>query len=298
MSTADTVKAVLMTPKTIALYVGLALALSWGLQLAAIRVWGLESDATRLIFVAAMWSPTLLALAFITLHRPARRGVLWRPGRLIWLPVGVTVETAIAFIIVAALVGAGVATTGWFAFEPSGVTVSGGPWLLGAGVQSWPFYALNIAVTALAFSLIGLVAATGEEFAWRGFLQSHLTRRLGVRTGILVLAGVWWAWHLPGLLAGYNFPDYPLLGALILFPLQMIGASLFFGWLTIRSGSFWAAALAHAAVNSVQQGVIDNIVTTLPGLAVDALRTGLILAVGLACWSDIARPRSPADPPA
>ena len=107
MSTADTVKAVLMTPKTIALYVGLALALSWGLQLAAIRVWGLESDATRLIFVAAMWSPTLLALAFITLHRPARRGVLWRPGRLIWLPVGVTVETAIAFIIVAALVGAG-----------------------------------------------------------------------------------------------------------------------------------------------------------------------------------------------
>lgn len=278
-----------MGRKSIGVYIASALALSWLLQLAAIRFWGLNTGGADLILLATMWSPTLLALIFIAVHRPARSGVLWRLGRLRYLPLGVAVETAIAFAMVAILAGAAVATMGWFAFERTGVTVHGGPWLLGAGFQIWPFYVLNIAVTAAAFSVFGLVAATGEEFAWRGFLQGHLISQVGVRRGILLIAAVWWAWHLPGLLAGYNFPEYPIVGALILFPLQMIGAALFFGWLTLRSKSFWPAALAHAAVNSVQQGVINNLVATVPTLYIDGLRTALIVAVGLACWASLGR---------
>jgi membrane protease YdiL (CAAX protease family) len=274
-----------MGRKAMAVYIAGALALSWILQLAAIRVWGLNSSATDLIFVVTMWSPTVLALIFVAVHRPARSGILWRMGHIRYLPLGVAVETAVAFSMVAILVGVAAGTMGWFTFERTGVAVGGGPWLLGTGFQVWPLYVLNIAVTAAAFSVLGLVAATGEEFAWRGFLQGHLIRQVGVRKGILLVAAVWWAWHLPGLLAGYNFPEYPIIGALILFPLQMIGASLFFGWLTLRSKSFWPAALAHAAVNSVQQGVIDNLVTTVPTLYIDGLRTVLILAVGLACWA-------------
>jgi len=190
--------------------------------------------------------------------------------------------------MLAVLVSGGLATAGWFAFAPAGVTISGGPWVLGDGFQIWPVYVANVLSTAVAYAVLGLIATTGEEFAWRGFLQGHLTSRFGVRAGILLLAAVWWAWHLPGLLAGYNFPDYPVLGAFVLFPLQMIGASLFFGWLTLRAESFWPAALAHAAVNSVQQGVIDNLVLNLPRLYVDGLRSALILAVGLACWMSLA----------
>lgn len=286
---AQTIASPGMTPRAMGAYIALALGLSWALQVAAITLWGLDSDPARLIFVAAMWSPTVLALAFLVWHPSARAGVLWRLGRIRYLPLGVSVETAIAFVIVALLVGGGMATSGWFAFEASGVTISGGPWVFGGGFQAWPLYGLNIVATAMAFSVFGLVASTGEEFAWRGFLQGHLIRRLGVQTGILLLAAVWWAWHLPGLLAGYNFPDYPLLGALVLFPLQMIGASFFFGWLTLRSGSFWAAALAHAAVNSVQQGVVDDLLTTVSPLYVDGLRTALILGVGLVCWWRLSR---------
>lgn len=184
--------------------------------------------------------------------------------------------------MVAILVAAGLATSGWFDFGAIGVAISGGPWLLGQGVQGWPLFLLNVLATSLVYSTFNLVAATGEEFAWCGFLQGQLIGRFGILPGILVLAGVWWAWHLPGLLAGYNFPEHPYLGAFVLFPLQMIGASLFLGWLTIKAGSFWPAALAHGTVNSVQQGLIDNLQLAVPQFHVDLLRTGLILAVGLA----------------
>lgn len=273
-----------MSRKAIALYVLLALLLSWTLQITSIGLFGLESPITKVVGVIMMWSPTLLALIFLKVQPAARQGVQWRLGRPAYLPLGIAVEAATGFAVVGILVAAGLATSGWFIFGPSSVSISGGPWLLGQGQQNWLLFVLNVCVTAVGFAIFNLVAATGEEFAWRGFLQGHLIVHFGVRRGILIVSAVWAAWHLPALLAGYNFPEHPYLGALVLFPLQMIGASLFFGWLTIRAGSFWPAALAHGAVNSIQQGVIDNLQLHVASLYSDLLRTGLILLVGIVCW--------------
>jgi len=273
-----------MRASSIALYVGGALLLSWIPQLLSIHLWGLDSSSTRAVFVGVMWSPTLLAFGFMALRPAARRGVRWRLGRLYFLPLGIAVETAIGLLLVGGLVAAGWAASGWFTFDRFGVDVSGGPWLLGHGTQGWPLYVSNIAVTAIVYSTFGLVAATGEEFAWRGFLQGHLEAHVGVQRAILHIAAFWWFWHLPGLLAGYNFPQYPVFGAMVLFPLQMLGTSLFFGWLTVRAGSFWPAALAHGAVNSVQQGLIDNLQLEVSTIAVDVLRTAMILLDGAICW--------------
>ncbi|RUO33822.1 CPBP family intramembrane glutamic endopeptidase [Aliidiomarina soli] len=273
-----------MKPNAIALYVLLSLVVSWGAQIPAIMIFGIESSFTAAVFFCVMWSPSVLALIFIARIPKVRAQVLWRLGQVRYLPLGVVVQTAIGFGVVGLLVATGLASSGWFSFELTGVDVSGEAWILGIGFQGWLLFLVNILVTSIVFSIINLVAATGEEFAWRGFLQGQLTRQYGVLTGIMVLALIWWAWHLPGLLFGYNFPDYPYFGAFVLFPLQMIGASLFLGWLTIRSGSFWPAALAHGAVNSIQQGLIDNLILYIPQLYVDLLRTGLILTVGIICW--------------
>ena len=273
-----------MSRNAIGLYCLLALSVSWALQIFGMALFGLDSAPARLLFVGVMWSPTLLALAFIVLHAPARRGVLWKIGNPLYLPLGIAVETVIGFIVVCLLVSWGQATSGWFSFRPDGVAISGGPWLLGSGLQNWPLFVANVAATAIAYSVFGLVASTGEEFAWRGFLQGNLIRQFGVRRGILLLGLFWWAWHLPALLAGYNFPQTPLLGALVLFPIQLIGAAFFFGWLTLRARSFWPAALGHAAVNSIQEGVISNLRLTTPHLEADILRTSLIAAVGLISW--------------
>lgn len=278
-----------MKASSIAWYIGGAILLSWIPQLLAIHIWGLDSSSTRAVFVGVMWSPTLLALGFLALRPEARKWVRWRLGRPSFLLLGIAVETAIGLLLVGGLVTAGWATSGWFTFHGSAVDVSGGPWLLGHGTQGWPLYVSNIAVTALAYSTFGLVATTGEEFAWRGFLQGHLEAHLGVLRAILTVAAIWWFWHLPGLLAGYNFPRYPVLGAVVLFPLQMLGTSLFFGWLTVRAESFWPAALAHGAVNSVQQGLIDNLQPEVSTIAVDLLRTAMILLVGAICWLALRR---------
>lgn len=274
----------MMSRNATAIYVFLALAISWGIQIPTIMVFGLDSGVTSAVFLFVMWTPSLLALIFIIRNPRVRKQVLWRLGKLGYLPLGIIVQMVIGFGVVGVLVAGGLATSGWFTFQATGVDVSGGPWLLGQGFQSWPLYVLNVIVTGVIFSVFNLVATTGEEFAWRGFLQGQLTRQMGVLPGIFLLAAIWWAWHLPGLLFGYNFPEYPYLGAFVLFPLQMIGASLFLGWLTIKSGSFWPAALAHGAVNSVQQGLIDNLQLHAPQLYADFLRTGLILGVGMICW--------------
>ena len=279
--------------RSIAIFTALALAVSWTLQIVAVQLWGLNSSMTAMMLMAVMWSPSVIALAFIVLDPTARAGLLWKVGRVAYLPLGVFIPVVIGFVILAILIGGGLATSGWFAFEGRGVTIGGGPWVLGEGFQGWPLYLGNVAATAVVFSVITLGVTTGEEFAWRGFLQGHLIRRTGMTRGLLILALIWWAWHVPVLLAGYNYPDYPVLGTFVLFPLQILGLTFLFGWLTIRSGSFWPAALGHAALNSIQEGVIGNLQLGVPGLYLDILRIALGLVVGLACWVSLRRDAPP-----
>ncbi|UCG91554.1 MAG: CPBP family intramembrane metalloprotease [candidate division WOR-3 bacterium] len=48
---------------------------------------------------------------------------------------------------------------------------------------------------------------------------------------------------------GYNFPNQPVLGALLLMPISTIFMGIFLGWLYLRSRSIWIPALAHATMN-------------------------------------------------
>jgi len=106
---------------------------------------------------------------------------------------------------------------------------------------------------AVAQGLIVAIIATpvlwGEEFGWRGYLQVRLLARrpllAAVATGL-----IWGVWHYPINLRGYNFPDNRILG-LFLFPLWTVLLSIIFGWLRLRTGSTWAASLAHAATNAI-----------------------------------------------
>lgn len=123
----------------------------------------------------------------------------------------------------------------------------------------------------------------GEEFAWRGFLQGHMIERFGTIGGIAVLGLFWSFWHLPSLLAGYNYPDYPVLGGFVLFPIALVASAFFLGWLTLKARSFWPAAIAHASTNSIHEGVISNIQMTAPRLYEDLTTIGIEVAIGLVC---------------
>ncbi|HZR99226.1 MAG TPA: CPBP family intramembrane glutamic endopeptidase [Chloroflexota bacterium] len=95
---------------------------------------------------------------------------------------------------------------------------------------------------------LNVPATIGEELGWRGYLWARL-KPLGPRRAAVLIGLIWGGWHAPLIAMGYNYPDAPLLG-----PLLMTGFTVVYGvilgWLRARSGSVWPAALAHGAINA------------------------------------------------
>lgn len=285
-----------MRPHLLALYCFITCMAAWSFQIVAISTSDtLEDPSARPWLIATMFTPALVALAFLLLHPPARKSVLWKlPARsLPFLLVAALVPTLTAFLIVAVFDLAGWASSGWFQFGATGVDIGGGPWSLGTGFQSWPLFVINVAATACVFSALNGLAAVGEEFGWRAFLQPKLIDRHGVGKGVVLLGLVWAFWHLPALLAGYNYPDYPLFGALVIFPLELVAASFFLAWLSIKAQSFWPAVIAHGATNSIHTGVVDNLDLAVAPIVEDLFSLSIQLVVGLACYWLLTRKREP-----
>jgi membrane protease YdiL (CAAX protease family) len=119
---------------------------------------------------------------------------------------------------------------------PSGLSPN--IFLILAGVQS-----------VLVAPILAIVIALGEEYGWRGYLQSELFKMGRVR-GVLLLGVIWGAWHWPLILMGYNYPGHPLLG-LLLMALYTIGLAIVLGYAVLRSGSVLLSAYLHALNNQV-----------------------------------------------
>lgn len=106
---------------------------------------------------------------------------------------------------------------------------------------------------SLAFNFIvvgpflGLVITFGEEYGWRGFLQTELTR-LGRIRGVLLLGVIWGIWHWPIIWMGYNYPGQPLLGSLFMVAYCVILA-YFLAYAVFKSKGVWTAAYLHALSN-------------------------------------------------
>ncbi|MGD0867845.1 MAG: CPBP family intramembrane glutamic endopeptidase [Rhizomicrobium sp.] len=274
------------------LYVFLVFALSWALQIGAIAFAGNpESPAAAPWLVSAMFVPALVTLGFVRFYRPTRGLLLWKPtwAMIPLLLAAFVVPTVIGFATVGAIELLQWGHSNWFVFRQTSVSISGGPWLFGRGVQSWQLFVANVCATGGAYALFNALFAIGEELGWRGFLQGQLTARLGTTGGIALLGLLWAFWHLPVLLAGYDYPEQPLLGAFVFMPIQLVAASFFLGWLTVRARTVWPAAVAHGAVNSIEEGVTSHLHLAVPHLAEDLTRLAIIVFVGLMFWALLAR---------
>jgi len=217
-------------------------AASWTLQIAGLCAVGgkVENTAITPWLAAAMFTPALGVLMLMGFCKAVRKDVLWRPTwrALAVAPYAVFIPTLVAFGIVATFVLTGWGRSSFFAFSSNGVRVIGGPWLLGRGQQGWPIFVCNVVATGVVYSLISMVFGAGEELGWRGYLQGQLTKRFGLLNGLVILGLLWSFWHLPLLLAGFNYPQNRICGAFVLSPLLLISASFFLAWLTLRARSF------------------------------------------------------------
>jgi len=224
-----------------------------------------------------MWCPAFAALATCRLLRidAATLGWNWRPIRYVaWayfipvlyaLPVYLSTWTLIR---------------GSFAFNEFANSLAAA-----FGFPSWPrATALFLAIPC--YATLGVIRSTavalGEEIGWRGFLLPRLVERTGFTLGCLLSGCIWAAWHYPGLLfADYNSGTKPAF-ALTCFTLMVIADSYILGWLRLKSGSLWTAAILHASHNLFIQAIFDRI-TAPVGRALYVTTEfgfGLVLSIG------------------
>ncbi|OQO93703.1 abortive phage infection protein [Saccharomonospora piscinae] len=244
--------------RTIGVFTTMAFALAW---LFALPLWfgdGLASPWFTVVATATMMTPAIAALVVVFfMERPQRKAWLlglWplRPVRrfLVYSALGIFVS--IALVVVALPVGAllGVYPADFTNFSAFQQTLDEQAGTAGAAEIPLPIGALiaiQIAVLPLS-ALLNLIPALGEELGWRGWLLPKLMP-LGTLPALLVSGVIWGLWHAPLILLGYNYPDAPgWLGLTAMVGMCVLVGAVF-GWLRLRSGSVWPAALAHAAFN-------------------------------------------------
>jgi membrane protease YdiL (CAAX protease family) len=272
------------TKKQIYSYILILLIVSWTVQIVAIIITGdINSDAARIWLAGTMLTPLVVTIFFLNRNKNLKQHLLWKPNSKIFITsfFAVLIPIMIAFGVLIIIQKFNYGQSDWFVFSNSEVNVTGGPFFLGKGNQSWLIFALNIFITGAAFALLNAFVATGEEFAWRGLLQPLLTDKFGLVKGVTILGFVWSMWHLPVLLNGYNYPDTPVIGGFILFPIRLIAISFFYAWLTQKSKSFIPAAIAHGAGNGIQEGIISNIKMNGTQIHENLITIAITVIVGL-----------------
>lgn len=101
--------------------------------------------------------------------------------------------------------------------------------------------------TVIIGPLLGLIISFGEEYGWRGFLQTELIR-LGRIRGVFLLGVIWGIWHWPVIWMGYNYPGQPVLGSILMVGYCILLA-YFLAYGVFKSNGVWTAAYLHALSN-------------------------------------------------
>jgi membrane protease YdiL (CAAX protease family) len=230
-----------------------------------------------LVVSLLMWCPAFAAFAACAILKIdlATLGWNWRPARYEGWGYAIPILYALPVYLVtwAAILGS---------FDFSRFAAP-----LGAafGFPQWP-RATAILLAIPLYAVLGVISSTaralGEEIGWRGFLLPRLVQQFGFTLGCLVSGCIWAVWHYPGLLfADYNAGTPPAF-ALTCFTLMVIADAYILGWLRLKSGSLWPAAILHASHNLFIQAIFDR--STAPvGKALyvtTEFGAGLVLTIG------------------
>jgi uncharacterized protein len=132
---------------------------------------------------------------------------------------------------------------------------------------------------------LGLIITFGEEYGWRGYLQTELTR-LGRVRGVFLLGVIWGIWHWPMIWMGYNYPGQPILGSIAMVVMCIL-LSYFLAYAVFKSNGVWTAAYLHAINNQalsffmmmvvMPTSVLWSFGIGIPGMVLGALIVLLIL---------------------
>ena len=130
---------------------------------------------------------------------------------------------------------------------------------------------LQLLAAPIAGATINALAAFGEEFGWRGFLQ-HALGPIGLWPSSIIIGVIWGAWHAPFIMMGHNYPHHPYTGILMMIVFTTLLAPII-SYVRIRAGNVYAAAAFHGTLNAcagfplVLSSAPDELLTGYTGLA-------------------------------
>jgi len=135
-----------------------------------------------------------------------------------------------------------------------------------AAMPAHPIW-LGVIASLIAGTTVNAVLGFGEELGWRGFLLKELSF-MGFWKSSALIGLIWGIWHAPLVLLGWNYPQHPQVGVLIMVAWCVIMAPLF-SYIRIKGHSVIAASIFHGTINAV------------PALSIIMISGGDDLTVGI-----------------
>ncbi len=274
-------------------FVGMTIILSCIPYFFIIREGDTGSDWTLFL----MWMPGLAGIIMRLIYKEGLfSGLVWNPLKgptLILLAAFIPFFIEILTIGISVGLGAAEFKEGFFTIEKGEIAIKGIALLLGASSQAWYIFLPNFLLSYFTGVLLySTIFALGEELGWRGYLHKEWAQGHTLLP-FLVIGGIWGWWHLPGILLGHNYPDYPLLGGFILMPLVTILFSVVFGVSFNQKRVIWIPVVFHGAVNiSAEISSAGLLEASINRPVNDFIWTGLWGLTALAVWKN--RQKSPA----
>jgi membrane protease YdiL (CAAX protease family) len=106
----------------------------------------------------------------------------------------------------------------------------------------------------VAFYALSVLGAYGEEYGWRGYLQTRLAG-VGTLGAAAITAPIATFWHIPAVLYdGFDFPRHHILGIGMLL-VMFLPFGIVQSWLRERTGGMAAPTASHAMLNIVAGGL-------------------------------------------
>jgi len=128
-----------------------------------------------------------------------------------------------------------------------------------AAIPPMALFASTFLNAVILGPFLGLIITFGEEYGWRGYLQSELVH-LGRIRGVGLLGIIWGIWHWPIIWMGYNYPGQPVLGPLLMTAYTVVLA-YFLAYAVFKSKGVWTAAYLHALNNQAMSFFMAAVVT-------------------------------------
>ena len=266
-------------------FLALAFGLAWtaeGVALACgMRFTSLTPRSTALL-ASVMFTPAIAAFIvrrFITREGFATAGLRrgpWHSYLFVWIGVPLLVAGIYALTI---LVGQG-------RFDPTLAMLTARMREMAHGrplPHLPPPLVLSAAILAQSLTLGVLVTSVfsfGEEFGWTGYLLVRLLP-LGRWRAALIYGAIWGLWHAPVIAGGYNYPGYPVIGAVMMCALT-IAFALTQTALRLRFDSVLLTSFFHASINTQGLGLLPMLV-----IGVSPILGGITGLVGVVAFGTL-----------